>query len=192
MKHPPRGADVYVQDEAELSLFPTLTRTWILRGQQRKVPAPGTHPPKRHEGAATDWRTGDICKVRSQKRDAAAFCKLVEKCMVRSARRKRRVIIVTDGARFHKPEQSRLVRALCDKYGARLRLIYIPAYSPDCMPMEQLWNDWRDNVTHNHERSQISKLAADSDGYFARCKRNPQRVLRTIGSPFAKRQRHKT
>lgn len=192
MKHPPRGADVYVQDEAELSLFPTLTRTWMLRGQQRKVRAPGTRPPKRHECAATDWRTGDICKVRSKKRDAKAFCKLVEKCMRRSARRKRRVILVTDGARFHKPEHSRLVRALCDKYGPRLTLIYIPAYSPDCMPMEQFWNDWRDNVTHNHDRSQINKLAADSDGYFARCKRNPQRVLHTIGSPFAKRQRNKT
>lgn len=112
--------------------------------------------------------------------------------MLRSARRKRRVIIVTDGAPFHKPEHSRLVQALCDKYGSRLKLIYIPAYAPECMPMEQLWNDWRDNVTHNHERSQINKLAADSDGYFARCTRNPQRVLHTIGSPFANRQRNKT
>jgi transposase len=130
--------------------------------------------------------------VRSPKREATAFGKLIEKCMARSARRKRRVIIVTNGARFHKPEHSRFVRALCDKYGPRLKLIYIPAYAPECLPMEHLWNDWRDNVTHNHERSQINQLAADSDGYFARCKRHPQRVLHTIGSPFAHHQRNKT
>ena len=164
----------------------------MLRGQQRKLPAPGTKPPKRHECAATDWRTGAICKVRSPKRNAQAFCKLVEKCITRSARRKRRVVMLTDGARFHKPEHSRLVRAVCAKYGARLQLIYIPAYAPECMPMEQLWNDWRNQVTHNHDRAQIKQLAADSDMYFARCKRNPQRVLHTLGSPFARRQRNIT
>ena len=66
---------------------------------------------------------------------------MVEKCMARLAPLRRRVIFVTDGARFHKPEHSRLVRALCAKYGDRLKLIYLPAYSPECMPMEQLWND---------------------------------------------------
>jgi hypothetical protein len=53
-----------VQDEAELSLFPTLTRMWMLRGQQRKIRAPGVRPPKRHECAATDWRTGEIVRIR--------------------------------------------------------------------------------------------------------------------------------
>lgn len=183
---------MYIEDEAELSLFPTLIRTWMLRGQQRKVRAPGVHPPKRHECAATDWRTGAIVKVRAQQRNAKAFCRLGEKCMARSAKRKRRVIIVTDGARIHKPERSRLVRDLCEKYGQRLILVFIPKYAPECMPMEHLWNDWRDNVTHNHDRDQIQELTADSDRYFARCKRNPQRVLHTIGSPFARRQEHQT
>src|SRR6516164_11549804 len=64
LRHPPRGADVYVQDEAELSLFPTLTRMWMPRGRQKRVRAPGVHPPKRHECAATDWRTGAIVRVR--------------------------------------------------------------------------------------------------------------------------------
>src|SRR5512147_701763 len=112
LKHPPRGADVYVEDEAELSLFPTLTRMWMVRGQQRKIRAPGVHPPKRHECAATDWRTGEIVRIRSKKRDAEAFCKLVDKCMARSASRKRRVIMVTDGAKFHTPEGSKRVRQL--------------------------------------------------------------------------------
>src|SRR5574341_1552488 len=80
LMHPPRGADVYVQDEAELSLFPTLTRMWMLRGQQRKIRAPGVHPPKRNECAATDWRTGTIVRTRTEKRNAEAFCRLVEKC----------------------------------------------------------------------------------------------------------------
>ena len=164
----------------------------MLRGHQRKVRAPGEHPPKRQEYGATDWRTGEIVRVRATKRDAPAFCRLAEKCMQRSAKRKRRVIIVTDGARIHKPEKSKRVAELLQRYGHRLRLRYIPTYSPDCMPMERLWNDWRNQVTHNHDRDTLHQLLDDSDRYFQRCKRHPQAVLCTIGSPFVRRQKCKT
>ncbi len=161
------------------------------RGEQRKIKAPGVRPPKRHEVAATDWRTGDIVRVRSEKRNAEAFCHMVEQCMVRSAKRKRRVIIVTDGARFHKPETSKRVAELLARYGRRLTLRYIPGYSPDCNPMEQLWNDWRDNVTHNHDRSQIGELEGDSDCYFERRARDPNSVLHTLSSPFERRRQNR-
>lgn len=181
-----------VEDEAELSLFPTLIRMWALRGQQRKIRAPGVSPPKRHEYGAVDWRTGDLVQIRAPKRDSAGFCRLVEKCRARSAGRKRRVVMIVDGAQFHRPEKARLVRVLCQRYGRHLKLVFIPKYSPECMPMEHLWNDGRDNVTHNHDRTALPGLTADSDRYMRRRQRNPQAVLRTIGSPFADRKRYKT
>src|SRR2546421_1999490 len=56
-------ADLYAQDEADLALLPTLTRTWMLRGEQLKIPAPGINE-KRSVSCATDlaqgtplWRT---------------------------------------------------------------------------------------------------------------------------------------
>ena len=112
--------------------------------------------------------------------------------MQRSAKRKRRVIMVTDGAGIHKPEKSKRVAELLQRYGQRLRIRYIPTYSPECMPMEKLWDDWRNKVTHNHDRDTLKQLLADSDRYFQRRKRDPQGVLRTIGSPFAHRQKCKT
>ena len=164
----------------------------MIRGHQKKVRAPGLSPPKRHECAATDWRTGDIVRVRATNRNAAAFCRLIEKCIRRSSRRKRRVIIVTDRARIHTQEGSREVAALMHRYGRRLRLRYVPSYCPECMPMELLWNDWRDQVTHNHDRLKISELEHDSDYYFSRRARNPKAVLKTIGSPFVSRfQNHR-
>jgi hypothetical protein len=36
-------ADLYGQDQADLALFPTLTRTWMKKGQQLRVRAPGTN-----------------------------------------------------------------------------------------------------------------------------------------------------
>jgi transposase len=174
-----------------MSLFPTLTRMWMIRGQQKKIRAPGVRPPKRHEGAATDWRTGDIVRIRAEKRNAAAFCRLVEKCLQRSARRKRRVIIVTDGARIHTPEGSKQVAELLKRYGRQLKIRYIPSYSPECMPMEWFWNDWRDHVTHNHDRLKLAELEHDSDRYFASKARHPKAVLKTIGSPFVNHRQNR-
>jgi hypothetical protein len=60
------------------------------------------------------------------------------------------------------------------------------------MPMELLWNDWRDQVTHYHDRLKIAESEGDSDRYFARRARQPKAVLKTIGSPFVNRpQNHK-
>jgi len=170
-----------------MSLFSTLTRMWMLRGQQRKIRAPGVHPPKRQEYAATDWRTGTVVRARAEKRDAEACGRLVEKCVARSARRNRRVIRVTDSARIQRPETSKRVAELCQRSGRRLRLWCIPQYSPECMPLERLWNDWRDHVTHNHDRQDIWELESDSDHYFKCRARVPRRVRRTLGSPFAHR-----
>ncbi len=169
-----------------MSLLQTLTRMWMVRGQQRRVPAPGVHPPKREEFAATDWRSGQIVRVRAEKRNAEAFCRLVEQCLARSARRHRRVIMLVDSARFHTKDGSKRVADLLKRYRRRLRLRYIPSYAPECMPMELFWNDWRDHVTHNHDRETIIDLEKDSDRYFVWCAKHPQAVLRTIGSPFAK------
>lgn len=122
------------------------------RGKQRRIYASGVSPAKRHEVATVDWRTGDIVRVRCKQRNASAFCHLVEKCLKRLAEHKKTVIMVLDRARFHRPDKSKLMKALVDRHGSRLTLRYVPSYSPDCMPMELLWNDWRDNVTHNHGR----------------------------------------
>ena len=167
-----------------MSTFPTLTRTWMKRAQQRKVKAPGVSPRKRHEVAAVDWRVGDIVRVQADKRNAQSFCDLVDACVKRSARRKRRVIMVVDNAGFHRPEKSKMVRALLERHGKHLQFRYLPGYSPDCNPMELFWNDWRDNVTHNHDRADIEDLADDSDRYFKRRRRNKRAVLKTLGSPF--------
>ena len=186
LRRPPRSCDVYVQDEAQMSLFPTLTRMWMPRGKQRRILAPGVSPPKRYESVAIDWRNGCLLKIRGPKRNADIFCAVVEQCVGRSRHRKRRAIILCDGARFHKAHQSLKVRRMLQIHGDHLQLIYIPAYDPESNPTEMLWPDWRNHVTHNHCQKTIAKLARCSDRYFHARRRNPQHVLRTIGSPFAK------
>src|SRR6266508_4298371 len=53
------GADLYLQDEVEVALHPTLSRVWCARGRrgQRLVEAPGKND-KRYGFGLVDWREG--------------------------------------------------------------------------------------------------------------------------------------
>jgi hypothetical protein len=55
-------------------------------------------------------------------RESDSDCRLIEKCLRRSARRKRRVSIVTDAATLHTPEGSRQVAELVKRSKRRLKL----------------------------------------------------------------------
>ncbi len=100
--------------------------------------------------------------------------RLAEQCLARSACRKRRVMLAVDHFRIHTPAGSKRVAALLQRYGRRLTVRYVPKYPPDCMTLEFFWNDWRDHVTHNHDRQHIVELEADSDAYFADCACHPE------------------
>lgn len=54
-------ADLYLQDEVEVALHPTLTRVWSRSGRagQRRVQAPGTNA-KQYGFGLVDWRDGHL------------------------------------------------------------------------------------------------------------------------------------
>ena len=180
---------MYVEDETELALLPTLTRCWMRRGHQRKIPAPGTNQ-KRHLFAATDWRDGTIVRRYADRRDSPTFCALCDALVRRSRTRRRRALVLTDNAHVHRPEKSRQVAALVQRHGRWLKLVYLPAYSPELQPLDHLFRVLRGRVTHNHHRTSLDALEADAEGFLHELTRHPQRTLRIIGSPFAQAVRH--
>ena len=145
LQHPPRGADVYVQDEAELSLFPTLTRMWMRRGQQATIPTPGTNQ-KRYVAGSIHWRTGMVFATEGPKRDEKLFLAHPEDLRHR-LRRYRKIHVICDRAKFH---QSEAVMIYLWEHRERIELELLPAYSPDANPMERVWWLLREHVTRNH------------------------------------------
>jgi hypothetical protein len=67
-------ADLYLQDEVEVALHPTLTRIWSRKGRrgQRLVEAPGTNE-KRYGFGLADWRDGWLDWELADGRRAAPF-----------------------------------------------------------------------------------------------------------------------
>jgi len=178
------GADLYLQDEVEVALHPTLTRVWCPKGRrcQRLVEAPGTNA-KRYGFGLVDWRDGWLDWSLEAGRRAAPFCAQLRRAVARSAARGRIAVVLLDNLSIHTPRGSRLLRALLEEVGDRLRLVYTPTYDPDANRIEWLWRGLRRAVTHNHQRATLPPLLADADRWAAGLR--AQAVLSQIGSPFA-------
>lgn len=177
-------ADVYLQDEVEVALHPTLTRCWSPKGRrgQRRVEAPGNNA-KRYGFGLVDWRDGWLDWALEEGRKAEPFCRQLRRTVARSQARGRVAIVILDNLSIHTPKGSTLLRALLEEYRGQLYLVYTPAYDPDANRIEWLWRALRKAVTHNHTRETLPDLLADADTWAGAI--SPTAILRQIGSPFA-------
>jgi hypothetical protein len=85
-----RRADLYLQDEVEVVLHPTLTRVWCHKGRrgQRLVEAPGNNA-KQYGFGLVDWRDGWFDWQHAPGRRAAPLCAQLRGAVERSQARGR-------------------------------------------------------------------------------------------------------
>ena len=179
-------SDLYVQDEVDVRLHPTLSRVWSRKGKrgQRLVRAPGKS--RRFVGfGAIDWREGWLSIGYGLHRSAEVYCQQLDHLVDRSSGRDRNVIVLADNLGIHTPEGSKLLRETLKKHEGKLRLVYTPPYDPEANPTERFWPPFRLTVTHNHHRDDLVSLYQDAVDYFDQLDRDPNLVLRHIGSPQA-------
>ena len=177
------GADLYLQDEVQITLHPTLTRTWCRAGRrgQRHVAAPGANKKKWGFGLV-DWREGWFDWAIADGRWAAPLCDQLRRAVERSRARGRIAVVVLDNLGIHTTRGSKLLRALLEEYTDRLHLVYTPAYDPDSNRIEWLWRAFRPAVTHNHRRTTFDEVLADANQWAEDL--TPAQALQHIGSPF--------
>jgi DDE superfamily endonuclease len=177
-------ADLYLQDEVEVALHPTLTRVWSRAGRagQRLVQAPGKNF-KRCGFGLVDWRDGHLDFELADGRRAVPLCAQLRRAVARSRSRGRIAMVILDNLGIHTPKGSRLLRALLAELGEELVLVYTPTYDPDANRIEWLWRALRRTVTHTHQRQTLGELVADADRWAQTIP--AAKVLSQIGSPFA-------
>jgi hypothetical protein len=178
------GADLYLQDEVEVALHPTLTRVWSRSGRagQRRVQTPGNNA-KQYGFGLVDWREGWLDFALADGRRAAPLVAQLRRAVARSCSRGRIAMVILDNLGIHTPKGSRLLRGLLTEVGEDLVLVYTPTYDPDANRIEWLWRALRRTVTHTHQRQRLDDLVADADRWARTI--TPAQVLSQIGSPFA-------
>ena len=99
----------------------------------------------------------------------------------RAFRHYRVVHVICDNAGTHRPDKSKAVRDYLTKLAGRMVIHYLPTYSPDCNPVEQIWWRLHEAVTRNHRCRTLDELLDLVVSWLS--ERQHFRVDRAIYSP---------
>jgi transposase len=152
---PPDEVAVF-QDEVDVNSNPKIGSMWMLKGQQAEVITPGTNT-KRYLAGAQNWRTGELILTEGMRRNADLFLAHLDE-LRRRYRCYRVIHVICDNASFHKPERSKKVKEYLEKWGHRVKLHYLPTYSPETNPIERVWWHLHEQITRNHRCKNIEEL----------------------------------
>lgn len=152
------------EDEADIDLNPRIGVDWMLRGTQRRVITPGKNR-KHYFAAAMDAHTDRLTWVSAAKKNSRLFIAMLQKLLVAYADRKT-VHVIVDNFVIH---SSRQTQAWLAERGQRIRVHFLPPYSPDDNRIERkLRREVHANVTINHQCESIEQLCGEVRNYMIR------------------------
>ena len=108
--------------------------------------------------------------VYEQNMDADLFVTFLKRLTESS---EKKIFLILDNLRVH---HSKIVKAWVEEHQEKIKLFYLPAYSPDLNPDEYLNNDFKRNV--NQEKIPVNKkeLTANTENFMKMLSDNPTRV----------------
>jgi transposase len=158
--HAPHEAVILCQDECDLHLLPVLRAMWMRKGQQVRIPTPGTNR-KRSVFGALEWTTGQwVYQVYERKR-AVEFLAFLEYVVQRYPQRP--VLLILDNASIH------TAKAVGTWLAAhpQVELAFLPPYSGHKEnPVEKVWWRLKDRVAANRLHGSIDALVATIHEFF--------------------------
>lgn len=174
---PRREAAVY-EDEVDIHLNPKIGLDWMGKGQQKEAWTPGQNE-KRYLAGALDVRTGEVHWVEATRKDSWLFLDML--CKLTKVYAQAPVIhVILDNYGIH---SSKIIAVALSHFAARVRLHFLPPYSPDANAIERVWQDLHANVTRNHHCANMAALMAEVRYYLR--KRNRRSLRRAAASTAA-------
>jgi transposase len=167
----PRQEVAVYEDEVDVHLNPKIGLDWMGKGQQKDAWTPGQNV-KRYMAGALDVRTGEIHWVEGPKKDSWLFLDMLHKLTVTYA--EARVIhVILDNYGIHR---SKIIAVALSHFAARVRLHFLPPYSPDDNAIERVWQDLHANVTRNHRCADMTALMREVRYYLRKRNRRSLRA----------------
>ena len=157
----PKNEVALYADEVDIHLNPKIGYDWQLRGQQKHVLTPGQNA-KRYVAGALDARTGQVRWVTATHKRSGLFIDLLRH-LARTYRYAHRIHVIVDNYSIHSSRQTALALAGL----SRIRLHFLPPYSPEFNPIERVWLDLHAEVTRNHRCLTIHELILEVEHYLA-------------------------
>jgi putative transposase len=155
VRYPPIGAS------SKLETNPRVGFAWMRKGNQRRLPTPGTNR-KVWISGALNFSTGRFHWVSGPRKNDELFLKLLQE-LRRIYRCHRSLHLAIDNDRSH---TSGRVEEYVKASGGRLRLYALPAWSPQSNPVELIWWGVHEAVSRNHGCKDLSELVDFAERYL--------------------------
>jgi transposase len=128
-----RGADIYFGDAAHIRSDHHAGRTWGKKGETPVVTSTGARHGMSLISAITSKGHMRFMIKEKGSVNAAVFIEFLKRLI---AGADRPIFLIVDRGAAHRAKKTQAFVAAC---GAKLRLFYLPPYSPDCNPDELVW-----------------------------------------------------
>jgi len=165
------------EDEVDVHLNPKIGLDWMGHGQQKEAMTPGQNE-KRYLAGAQDVRTGEIHWVEAKQKNSYLFWDLLY-ALTKVYAQATTIHVILDNYGIH---SSNIIGVALANFASRVRLHFLPPYSPDDNAIERVWKDLHANVTRNHNCATMTELMAEVRYYLR--KRN-RRILRVTNAAAA-------
>jgi len=137
------------------------------------------HPTRKSVGyfGAVRLRDGKfVHRVETGRFNAETFLEFLKVLSARSVTSKRKVLVISDNAYYHKAKFHQLWR---EQHASRFALDFLPPYSPELNPIERVWKLTRRLCLHNRYFATLDEVLEAAETQFAKWSRGNE-ILRRL------------
>lgn len=149
---------VYFIDSTHPRHCPELGYGWIRKGKEKEVPTNSGRSRLNISGAVC-VADKDVITRQSETINSASIGQLL--MAIRSKNQNEKLYVVMDNARYNR---SKYVKKWAKKL--KIKLVYLPPYSPNLNVTERLWRFYRDNFLVNQYFEKLSDFSKSTSNFF--------------------------
>lgn len=157
--------DLWATDEVHFQQHGSRCRMWI--PPEIKDPILLHAPTRKSVGYFGAVRLSDgrfVFRREEDKFNGESFFHFLRQLRRSSIRTGRRVIVITDNAKYH---HARLHKSWREEQAPRFILDFLPPYSPELNPIERVWKLTRRLCLHNRYFEKLEEITAAVEKQFA-------------------------
>lgn len=164
------GADICFEDEAGVGVNTRCGRTWGLIGKTPDVTT--SNQRGGYNVLSTVTAKGSLrYSIDDESINSERYIEFLRQLI---NNRERPIILITDSASFHKSKQ---VRDFVRAHRSQIRVFFLPKYSPEMNPAEQVWNEIKNNRIGKQPTKNKADLKKRLKSALATLQKNMGRVI---------------
>ncbi len=151
--------------------YQAIQKTWFPKGKQRIIPTYGKHRGVKLLGIL-NYETGHIFCKEEETYDAQVFHNFLKEVLIQYPTGK--IVMVLDNARIH---HAKLIQPFLKEHSNRLKLCYLPSYSPQLNLIEGLWKWLKSEIINNVFYKDVCQIKLAVRNFIKRINLKPSVII---------------